>query len=151
MTEITINEQTVNNKLKQASNFKSSGLDKVQNFWLKQLTALHNHCSLSFQRIINREVQMPVWMTEGCTYVPPKSNQTELPNQYRPITCLPTNFKVFTGIIVDAIYNHLNEYSLISSQQSGCIRDWYGAKDQLLLNKTVPENARKNGKNLHMA
>ena len=53
--------------------------------------------------------------------------------------------------MADTIYTHLTEKEMISPQQSGCKRDCYGAKDQLLVNKIITENAKKNGKNLHMA
>ena len=58
---------------------------------------------------------------------------------------------MFTGIIADEMYTHLMSNNLISNQQSGCKRECYGVKDQLLHNKTVTENARRNGKNLFMA
>ena len=49
------------------------------------------------------------------------------------------------------MYTNLIINNLISNQQSGCKRDCYGVKDQLLLNKTVTENAIRNGKNLCLA
>ena len=151
MQEIKITEETIKSKLSTAPNFKSPGPDKIQNYWIKQLTNLHPYYAKSFNRIINNEEQAPHWLTEGITYLLPKSENTDQPNQYRPITCLPTVYKLLTGIIADNMYDHLMNNSLISNQQSGCKRDCYGVKDQLLLNKTVTENARRNGKNLFMA
>ena len=152
MHEIVISEETIKNKLRITSNFKSPGPDKIQNFWMKQLSSLHPYYAQSFRRLINNEEQAPVWLTEGTTHLLPKSENTDQPNQYRPITCLPTVYKLLTGIIADSMYDHLMKTNnLISLQQSGCRRDCYGVKDQLLLNKTVTENARRNGKNLFMA
>ena len=118
---------------------------------MKQLTKLHPYYAKAFNRLIKREEQAPEWLTEGITYLIPKTENTDQPNQYRPITCLPTVYKILTGIIADEMYIHLINNNLISYQQSGCKRECYGVKDQLLLNKTVTENARRNGKNLFMA
>ena len=151
MQDIVVTEETIKNKLRKAPNFKSPGPDKVQNFWMKQLTSLHSYYARSFTRLINKDEQAPDWLTEGITHLIPKSENTDQPNQYRPITCLPTVYKLLTGIIADNMYDHLMNNNLVSKEQSGCKRDCYGVKDQLLLNKTVTENAKRNGKNLFMA
>ena len=151
MQGIEITAETINNKLRTSPNFKSPGPDKIQNYWMKQLTILHPYYAKSFNRIIEGEEQTPDWLTKGTTHLIPKSEDTDQPNQYRPITCLPTVYKLLTGIIADNMYNHLFNNNLISKQQSGCKRDCYGVKDQLLINKTVTENAKRKGKNLFMA
>ena len=81
----------------------------------------------------------------------PKSAETHLPNKYRPICCLPTTYKLVTGIISDRLYAHLSTNNLLSEQQKGCIKDTLGTKDQLLLNKAILENCRKRATNLSMA
>ena len=151
MSELLIEEHSVKQKLKQAPNFKSAGTDKIPNFWLKQLNSLHKYYAQCFTKILNKTEEIPEWLTEGCTYLLPKSEETESPSKYRLITCLPTVFKLLTGIITDAIYTHLAEKEFISPQQNGCKRDCFGAKDHLLVNKTITENAKKNGRNFHLA
>ena len=39
--------------------------------------------------MINSELNHK-WFTQGVTYLLPKSNETNIPKNYRPITCLPT-------------------------------------------------------------
>ena len=43
----------------------------------------------------------PKWFTQGVTYLLPKSNETNIPKNYRPITCLPTMYKILTSIITE--------------------------------------------------
>jgi len=81
----------------------------------------------------------------------PKSAETQLPNKYRPICCLPSIYKLLTAIISERLYSHLSNHNLLSEQQKGCIKDMLGTKDQLLLNKAVLENCRKRATNLSMA
>ena len=68
----------------------------------------------------------PKWFTQGVTYLLPKSNETNIPKNYRPITCLPTMYKILS----------------IGS---------YGCKDQFLINEMLLENSRSSCKNLSNA
>ena len=56
-----------------------------------------------------------------------------------------------TGIIADAIYDHLDAGNYLENEQKGCIRKKLGTKDQLLINKTILEDCRKRQRNLSMA
>ena len=151
MKDSPVTETEFNAKLRRAKNFKSPGPDQITNFWLKQITALHPLYRDAFNRILSGRETAPLWLTEGMTRLLPKSAETNLPNKYRPICCLPTTYKLLTGIISERLYAHLDTNNLLSPQQKGCIRDSLGTKDQLLLNKAVLENCRKRATNLSMA
>ena len=151
MKDRPVTELEFHTKLRRMQNFKSPGPDQVTNFWLKQITALHPIYLDAFNRILLREETAPLWLSEGMTRLIPKSAETHLPNKYRPICCLPTTYKLLTGIISERLYAHLDVNNLLSPQQKGCIRDSLGTKDQLLLNKAVLENCRKRATNLSMA
>lgn len=48
------------------------------------------------------------WLTTGQIHLTMKDPaKGPVPNNYRPITCLPTMFKLLTGIILDEIMQHL--------------------------------------------
>ena len=80
-----------------------------------------------------------------------KSKETKNAKKYRPICCLSTTYKLLTGIIADSIYEHLDRGNFLEEEQKGCIRNRMGTKDQLLINKTVLEHARRSQRNLSMA
>ena len=151
MEDRPITEEEFKNKLNKTKNFKSPGPDQVTNFWMKQFTTLHSLYLAAFNRILSGEETAPLWLTEGTTTLIPKSAETQLPNKYRPICCLPTTYKLLTAIISERLYTHLNTNNLLSEQQKGCIKDTLGTKDQLLLNKAILENCRKRATNLSMA
>ena len=65
-----------------------------------------------------------------------------IPNNYRPITCLCTTFKLMTAIIADAIQNNLYKYNLIPEEQKGNRRNSRGTKGQLLIDKMILRNSR---------
>ena len=94
---------------------------------------------------------MPNWLTEGLTYLLPKTDDTKNPKNYRPITCLTTTYKILTSIITERMYNFLEINVILPQEQKGCKRNSYGCKDQLMINKMILENCRKKSKNLSTA
>ena len=90
----------------------------------------------------------PEWLTQGTTFLLPKSTVTQNPNNYRPITCLPTTYKILTSIIAERMYAFLDENNLLPVEQKGCRKGSYGCKDQLLINKAIMEEVKSKKRNL---
>ena len=151
MSQMNISVESFNRKLGKYSNFKAPGIDNLPNYWIKALTSLHAHYVYLFDRIISGNDQTPEWLTTGCTTLIPKSEETHLPSKYRPITCLSTTYKILTGLIADAIYEHLTVGNYLEGEQKGCIRDRMGTKDQLLINKAILEDCKRRQRNMSMA
>ena len=74
-----------------------------------------------------------------------------MPSNCRPITGLPTTFKLMTAIIAGAIQNHLEQNGLIPEEQKGNRRKSRGTKDLLLIDKMILRNAKRRKTNLHVA
>ena len=136
--------------LKKASNWKSPGPDAVPNFWLKQLTTLHQHLLNAYNQAIENQENLPDWFSTAQTYLLPKNKDTENPKNYRPIACLSTSYKVFTSILTERSYTHITKNDILPEEQRGCVRDSYGCKDQLLINKMIIEDCKEKKKNLSM-
>ena len=146
-----ITPEQIRDKLKQFSNFKRPGVDKIPNFWLKELKCFHPHYAQNFNKIINESIETPPWLTTGTTSLIPKSTETTLPNKYRPICCLPTTYKLLTAIIADAMYEHLEKWQYLEEEQKGCRRQRQGTKHQLLINNSILEDCKRRARNLSMA
>ena len=97
-------------------------------FWLKYLTSMHKQLLEAFNEILKEPHDMPSWMTEGTAYLLPKSTETRNPKNYRPITCLPTTYKILTAILSNRIYNHLQENKILPEEQKGCRKGSRGAR-----------------------
>ena len=63
-----------------------------------------------------------------------------IPTNYRPITCLPTIFKLMTAIIAESMLNHLEKNGIIPDEKRGNRRKSRGTKDQLLIDKMILRN-----------
>ena len=108
------------------SNWKSTRIDKVTNFWLKHLISIHEDMAKAY--IYNNEnpTDVPDWIEEGLTYLLLKTEETKNPKNYRPITCLLMMYKILTSIITERTYMFLSECNLLPSEQKGCKRGTAG-------------------------
>ena len=145
-----INIEELRSVLTKSHKWKSPGVDKIPNFWLNCLTSTHKQMALNFTNILQNPETAPEWLIEGTTYLLPKSQETQNPQNYRPITCLTTTYKILTSTITERMYTFLEENSILPQGQKGCKRNSYGCKDQLLMNKMILENCRKKNRNLSL-
>ena len=116
--EISVAETT--SAIKKSSNWKAPGIDGIANFWIKHLTALHEDLTNAYNICIENPEECPNWLTTGITYLLPKTEDTANPKNYRPITCLPTMYKILTSILSARCYSHLINNNLLPSEQNGC-------------------------------
>lgn len=138
--------------LKKLLNWKAPGPDKLQNYWLKTFSSVHKHLAKCFQKILEHPNSMPEFMTRGVTYLMPKTDQfSEDPSKYRPITCLPTLYKVLTSIISEKIYKHLQLNNLLDEEQKGCRRGSRGCKEQLVIDAVITKTAVQRKQSLFTA
>ena len=69
--------------LKKSHKWKTSGTEQVSNYWLKSLcVGYYILPSLLYDTIKNLE-DSPAWLSEGNTYLLPKTNDTVKPKNYR--------------------------------------------------------------------
>ena len=57
---------------------------------------------------------------------------------------------MLTSILTERSCTHITKYDILPEEQRGCVRNSYGCKDQLLINKMIIENCKKKKKNLSM-
>ena len=112
-----------------ASNSKCPGKDGIANFWIKNLPSLHKDLTNAYNDCICNPKTCPHWLTIGITYLLAKAKDTKNPKNYRPITCLPTTYKILTFIITERVYKHRDENDLLPKEQKSCRRGSYGCKD----------------------
>ena len=107
LKDLTVEEIRVN--MTTAAKWKSPGPDRLPNFWIKQFKSLHKPMAEAYSEIIKDLKQTPNWPVEEATNLLPKKEETWIPKNYRPITCLPTTFKILTSVITDRLCSHLEK------------------------------------------
>ena len=146
-----ITKNDVKRKLKSMPDWKGAGPDKIQGFWLKSFTAVHEVLAT----VLNEYLEVgdvPGWLVEGRTILVMKDSKkdTEMVD-YRPIACLNLIWKLLTGIISDKAYDHLEENKLFSEEQKGSRKKCQWTNDQLVIDRCILQNCRKRKTNLSMA
>ena len=124
-------------------NWKAPGKDKVQGFWLKNMTNLHERIAQQLNKVLIGEEELSGWMTYGNTVLCQKDVSRNAVENYRPITCLLLRWKLLTGVIDEEMYNYLEGENLLPNEQKGCKRKSRGTKYQLLIDKMVLKAAGK--------
>jgi hypothetical protein len=137
-----ISETEVTMALRTTLNWKVLGGDQIPNFWLKQLRATHKYLATLFNKLIEED-QTPEWLTAGVTLLIRKNENTEKPKTYRPITCLPTLYKLIISIISKRMQRYIDDQNLMPTEQKGCCRGSKGCKDQLLISKALLQECKR--------
>lgn len=147
-TPVVITTSKVRKQVSKMKNWKAAGPDQVQAFWLKELNHLHGRLANQMQKAIQEGI--PNWLGTGRTVLIMKDKEKgAIVENYRPITCLPTTWKLLSSIIAEEIYQHLDHYKLIPVEQKGCRKESRGAKDQLLIDKMVLKDCKQRKTNLY--
>ena len=147
--EVLINVDMVTKQLKHIPNWKAPGPDGLQGYWLKHLTSVRHVLAALLQSTLQNDV--PSWLVTGSTtlIMKDKDKGAEVSN-FRPITCLPLMWKLFTGLLSQEIYQHLEQQNLLPDAQKGCRKTSRGTKDQLLIDKMIIRNSKRRQTGLAM-
>ncbi len=98
------------------SNWKAPGYDGIHSFMLKKFTSIHDRRARE-RRIFLQGALVPEWMTKRRTILIQNA-----PNNYRPITCLPMRWKIWTAQIREEIYCTLINSGLFPDEQKRCCK-----------------------------
>lgn len=151
MTLLEIKAESLTEIIQQTHNWKAPGIDQIHNFWYKRLTCTHPLLAHHFNSFLRHPNLVPAFMTQGITYLLPKGENTRDPSKYRPITCLPTIYKIFTAYISKEIYHHCEVNNILAEEQKGCIKGSQGCKEQLVIDLVILNQARSKRKNLYVS
>jgi hypothetical protein len=148
MQDEPVTEAQLKVVIRRLKNWKAPGLDKIQNYWYKKLTATHRVLLVKINEYLNNPNSVPEFFTQGVTYMKPKKGDTRNPAKYRPIACLPTAYKIFTACLTIKIREHCTSKGIIYEEQNGCRNKAYGCKEQLVIDQLIMEQARTSNRKL---
>lgn len=152
MTPIQITTDDIKKATQKTLNWRAPGIDGIHNFWYKKLTSIHEKTADLFNQCLKEPSKIPPFMTIGVTYLLPKTTPASRdPALYRPITCLPTIYKLLTSILTDKISDHLDTNNIIAEEQKGSKRNSRGCKEQIIIDSAIVGEAKKLKKPLYTA
>ena len=115
--EIQVDE--IRKALRKSHQWKSPGIDQIQNFWVDALHSAHTKLAVNFNRLMADPTITPTWFCLGTTYLLVKNNEIANAKISRPITCLPTSYKLLTSILTERTYAHMEDHNIFPSEQKG--------------------------------
>ena len=143
--------QDLKKEIKKRKNWSAPGIDGIQNFWWKKFPSVYENLIEIIKGWCEKPEEMVNWLTAGKTILIPKSDRLDLPSEYRPITCLNTIYKIFTGLIAAYLKKHLMNNDLWDKEQTGARENVLGTIDQLLIDQCIMEEIREDKRNLAVA
>ena len=117
-------------------NWKAAGCDRVYNYFIKQMTGLHDHIYRLVKEVCLEGREEDDWFYKGLTILIPKGKATS-GSEFRPITCMPTLYKLTTKCVTEMLQLEVERRGLLAENQLGTVRRVQGAKEQALLNIAV--------------
>ncbi|XP_075985622.1 uncharacterized protein LOC142982823 [Anticarsia gemmatalis] len=147
MPAINIETEDVANAVRSLANWKSPGPDGLHNFWLKWLRSSHARLASLFQSSVESG-SLPSFLTNGITHLLYKSGNATDPKNYRPITCLPTLYKLLTSILRGKLNEHITANNIMAISQNGCRNGARGTKELLLIDTAICQQVRRNRRSL---
>jgi hypothetical protein len=78
----------------------------------------------------------------------PESGNLEDPTNNRPISCLPTLYKLLTSILAEKINDHMITNKVLADEQNRCWKGAQGCKEMLVIDSVVAQQVRKKKQNI---
>ena len=123
-------------------NWKAPGRDKLHGYWWKCFPLFRERVGVALWAVTRNPTQIPAWIVHGRTVLIPKEGCEGRPEQFRPITCLNTQYKLLTAILSEVLHSHVNDNGLLPVQQRALMRKHRGCHDALLADQMMTEDAR---------
>ena len=127
---------------------KSPGNDRIIGDWYKHLTTYRDHLTELFQHQIHSDQPLPNWLSTAYTALLPKTKDTHIEKNYRPITCLNVIYKLYTSCINEFLVDHVYNNNIITQEQAAGKKGVWRTIEQLLINKSIMKEARSMRRNL---
>ena len=144
-------ETVWNKSLRKARSWKAPGHDGLCAFWWKAFPRAVITLRKLVGRIVDGDEDIPDWLVRGRTVLIPKDGCEGKPEQYRPITCLNTAYKLMTSSLALILQEHSTEYGLIPPEQKALRKGRRGCLDALMVDFMVGQEARLKQRNLSAA
>ena len=94
---------------------------------------------------------IPEWVTLGRTVLLPKTEDLSFEEEYRPITCLNTSYKLFTGMIGRYMRDHARRNEIWDEGQLGASEGVLGTVHQQLVDECIMDEVREHKRDLAVA
>ena len=129
-------------------NSGAPGSDEMNAYAIKKLSSTHPFLGNVFVRAFENNKPLPDWLVKGRTILSPKNQETGIAKSCRPIACLIIIYKLYASLLNKFLENHCITYDIMTMEQAGEKKHSLGCADQLLINKIVLDEVKKQRRNM---
>lgn len=149
--EFVVTREDLAKVVKRRKNWSAPGIDGIQNFWWKRFKEAWDALRRAMVRWKQEVDRIPRWLTFGRSVLSPKTEDLSPAGDYRPITCLNTSYKIYTGMMGRYMKEHAESNNIWDEGQLGAMEGVLGTVDQLLIDKCITDEVREHRRNLAVA
>ena len=137
--------------MKRMPGWKAPGPDMIHGWWNRAFPRVNILLRNKMWSIMNGLEPMPDWMVRGKTVLILKERCTGKSDQFRPIACLNTSYKLLTGAMADILLEHVFELGILPAEQKALRKETRGCLDALAVDMVIAEEARRDKSSLSVA
>ena len=138
--------------VKKLNSWKAPGRHGICGFWWKQFHQAKELLRRTVWHMLEGDSDsIPTCFVKGRTVLIPKEGCQGRPEQYRPITCLNTEYKLLIAVMTEVLYDHAIAYSLLPPEQRAIRRGHRGCLDALMIDSMVAKEAMVRHRDLSVA
>ena len=149
--EFIVDEEKLFRIVKKRKSWTASDLNGIQNYWWKKMKGTWKTVVTCLRGWVDEPEIIPTWVTQGRTTLLPKTNDLSNERNYRPITCLNTIYKIFTGIIGSYMKENADRNNIWDKSQLGTCFGVLGTVDELIIDNAIMDEVRSKQRNLAVA
>ncbi|KAG0435199.1 Retrovirus-related Pol polyprotein from type-1 retrotransposable element R2, partial [Dictyocoela muelleri] len=141
--DINFEEKLIDSIIDSLPNWKAAGIDRVYNFFIKNLKSIRKQLIKEIQRLCANPKEIPDIYFLTLTYMIPKNNSPKT-SDFRTICCMSNIYKLISKVLTHNLYNILEINEVISFNQLGVRKNTMASKEQVIFNHCT--NVMKNFK-----
>ena len=146
-----ITECELGKEIKKRKNWTAPGMDGIQNYWWKKFTSVWPYLVHVLTKLTDEPNRIKSWLPIGKTVLLPKTENIGIVSDYRPITCLNTIYKIYTGLLAQNMKKHTTRNEIWDEGQLGTREGTLGTVDQLLIDECIMQQVVNEKRNLAVA
>ena len=150
-SEVTLGYPMFLKAVKKARSWKAAGNDCVRAFWWKVFPGAARILWKLLSEMIEGNRDIPAWFVKGRTVLIPKEGCQGKPEQYRPITCLNTGYKLLTSVLTGVLQEHLENSGILPDEQKALRKGRRGCLDALVIDSMIIRETKLRRMNLSVA
>ncbi len=139
------------NGAQEAGGWKAPGPDCLPAFWLRAFPQITEKLKQSLWDLMDGTVEIPEWLVCGRTVMIPKEGCVGRPDQFKPIACLNTTYKLLTGVAAEMLTDHVTRKGMLPWEQKALRRKRRGCLDALVVDRAVVREAQNDRRDLSVA